>query len=70
MVLMCMCVLGVGGWWCVCLCGEGALASVSCYYITSFNYGRKKAMDEDFTCRCHESNIMPDTIFFDRMRWG
>ena len=47
-----------------------ALTPVSCYYMTSFNYGGKKARDVDLTCRCHLSNIMPDSIFYDSMGWG
>ena len=45
------------------------LTPVSCYYMTSFNYGGKKARDVGLTCRCHLSNIMPDSIFYD-MGWG
>ena len=47
-----------------------ALTPVSCYYMTSFNYGGKKARDVGLTCRCHLSNIMPDSIFYDNMGWG
>ena len=47
-----------------------ALTPVSCYYMTSFNYGGKKARDVGLTCRCHLSNIMPDSIFYDSMGWG
>ena len=47
-----------------------ALKPVSCYYMTSFNYGGKKARNVDLTCRCHLSNIMPDSIFYDSMGWG
>ena len=46
------------------------LTLVSCYYMTSFNYGRKKARDIGLTCSCHLSNIMPDIIFYDSMGWG
>ena len=46
------------------------LTPVSCYYMTSFNYGGKKARDVGLTCRCHLSNIMPDSIFYDSMGWG
>ena len=46
-----------------------ALTPVSCYYMTSFNYGGKKARDVGLTCRCHLSNIMPDSIFYDSMGW-
>ena len=38
--------------------------------MTSFNYGGKKARDVGLTCRCHLSNIMPDSIFCDSMGWG
>ena len=31
--------------------------------MTSFNYGAKGVRDVDPTCRCHQSNIMPDSIF-------
>ena len=47
-----------------------ALTPVSCYYMTSFNYGGKKARDVGLTCRCHLSNIMPDSIFYDNIKWG
>ena len=46
------------------------LMPVSCYYMTPFNYGGKKARDVGLTCRCHLSNIMPDSIFYDSMGWG
>ena len=46
------------------------LTPVSCYYMTSFNYGRKTAKDVGFTCRCHLSDIMPDSIFYDSMGCG
>ena len=44
-----------------------ALKPVSCYYMTSFNYGGKEARDVGLTCRC---NIMPDSIFYGSMGWG
>ena len=47
-----------------------ALKPVSCYYMTSFNYGGKEARDVGLTCRCHLSNIMPDSIFYGSMGWG
>ena len=47
-----------------------ALTPVPCYCMTSFNYGGKRARDVDLTCRCHLSNVMPDSIFYDSMRWG
>ena len=47
-----------------------ALTPVSCYYMTSFNYGGKETRDVGLTCRCHLSNIMPDNIFYDSMGWG
>ena len=43
------------------------LMPASCYCMPSFNYGGKKARDVGLTCRCHLSNIMPDSIFYDRM---
>ena len=46
------------------------LTPVSCYYMTSFNYGGKEARDVGLTCRCHVSNIMPDSIFYDSTGWG
>ena len=47
-----------------------ALTPVSCYYMTSFNYCGKKARDVGLACRCHLSNIIPDSIFYDSMGWG
>ena len=47
-----------------------ALTSVSCYYLTSFNYGGKKARDVGLSCRCYLSNVLPDSIFYDSMGWG
>ena len=38
--------------------------------MTSFNYGGKKARDEGLTYRCHQSNVIPDSIFFDSLGWG
>ena len=46
------------------------LTSVSCYYMTSLNYGGKMAKDEGLTCRFHLSNIIPDSIFYDSMKCG
>ena len=46
------------------------LMPISCYYVTSFNYGGKKARDVGLTCRCHLSNILPDSIFHDSMGCG
>ena len=43
------------------------LTPVSCYYMTSFNSGGKKGRDVGLTYRCHLSNIMPDSIFYDSM---
>ena len=43
------------------------LMLVSCYYMTSLNYGGKEARDVGLTCRCHQSNIMSDSIFYDIM---
>ena len=47
-----------------------ALTPVSCYYMTSFNYGGKEARDVGLTCRCHLSSIMPDSISHDNMGCG
>ena len=44
-----------------------ALTPVSCYYMTPFNYGRKKARDVGLACRCHLSNITLDSTFYDSM---
>ena len=46
------------------------LTPALCYYMTSFHYGGKKARDVGLTCRCHLSNIMPDSIFYDSMGMG
>ena len=46
------------------------LTPVSCCYMTSFNYGGKKTRDVGLTCRCHLSNIMPDSIYHDSMGCG
>ena len=46
------------------------LTPPSCYHMTSFNYGGKKARDEGLTYRCHQSNVIPDSIFFDSLGWG
>ena len=37
------------------------LKPVLYFHMKSFNYGAKD--DVDPTCRCHQSNIMPDSIF-------
>ena len=47
-----------------------ALTPVSCYYMTSFNYGGKEARDVGLTCRYHLSNIMRDSTFNDSKGWG
>ena len=47
-----------------------ALTPVSCYYMTSFNYRGNVARNVGLTCRCHLSNIMPNSIFYDSMGWG
>ena len=39
------------------------LTPVSCFHITSFNYGAKEVRDADPACGCHQSNIIPDSIF-------
>ena len=46
------------------------MTPVSCYYMTSSNYGGKKARDVGLTCRSHLSNIMLDNIFYNSMGWG
>ena len=46
------------------------LTPVSCYYMTSFDYGGKRARDVGLACRCHLSNIMRNSIFYDSMGWG
>ena len=40
-----------------------ALKPVLCFHMTSFNYGAKGVRDVEPTCRCHQSNIMPGSIF-------
>ena len=39
------------------------LKPVLWFHMTSFNYGAKGVKDVDPACRCHQSNIMPDSIF-------
>ena len=39
------------------------LKPVLCFHMASFNYGAKGVRDVDPTCRCHQSNIIPDSIF-------
>ena len=46
------------------------LRPVFYYYMTSFNYGGKKARDVYLTCRCHLNNIMSNSIFYDSIGWG
>ena len=36
----------------------------------TFNYGGKKGRDIGLTCRCHMSNVMPDSVFYDSMGCG
>ena len=43
--------------------------SVLCFHMTSFNYGAKGVRDVDHACRCHLSNIMPDSIFSVNIAW-
>ena len=38
------------------------LKPVLCFLMTSFNYGAKGVRDVDPACRCHQSNIMSDSI--------
>ena len=42
--------------------------NVVAFHFTSINYNSKGARDVGLTCRCHLSNIMPDTISNDRSR--
>ena len=46
------------------------LTAVSCYYMTSFNYGGKKTRDVGLTCKRHLGNVMHDGIFYDSMGSG
>ena len=46
------------------------LTLVLSYCLASFNYGGKKERYMALTCRCHLSNIIPDSIFCDSMEWG
>ena len=39
------------------------LKTLSCFHMTSFNYSAKEVRDVDSACRCHQSNIIPDSIF-------
>ena len=39
------------------------LKPVLCFHMISFNYGAKGVRDVDPACRCHQRNIMPDSIF-------
>ena len=39
------------------------LKPVLCFHMASFNYGAKEVRDVDPTCRCHQGNIMPNSIF-------
>ena len=39
------------------------LKPVLWFHMTSFNYGAKGVKVVDPACRCHQSNIMPDSIF-------
>ena len=39
------------------------LKPVLSFHMASFNYGAKWVRDVDSACRCHQSNIMPDSIF-------
>ena len=47
-----------------------ALTPVSCYCMTSFYCNGKEGRDADLTCRCHLSNIMADSMFYDSIGWG
>ena len=47
------------------------LTPVSYDHVTSsYNYDEKKARTIDPTFCCHLSNVMPDSIFHERMRQG
>ena len=37
--------------------------------MASFNYDGKKASDVGLTCRCHLSNVMPDSILHNSVGW-
>ena len=39
------------------------LKTVLCFHMTPFNYGAKDVRDADPACKCHQSNIMPDSNF-------
>ena len=39
------------------------LKSVLVFQMKSFNYGTKGVRDVDPTCRCHQVNIIPDSLF-------
>ena len=39
------------------------LRPVLCFHMASFDYGAKGVRNVDPTCRCHQSNIMPGSIF-------
>ena len=41
-----------------------ALTPVSCYYMTSFNYGGKEARNVGLTCRCHLQDVFFFKFFF------
>ena len=61
---------------CFCLFSKLSLATttsvdaclVFVFHLTSFNYDGKGARDVGLTCRCHLSNLMPDSIFNDWWR--
>ena len=39
------------------------LKPVLCFHMTSFTYGAKGVRDVDPASRCHQSNIIPNSIF-------
>ena len=39
------------------------LKPVLCFHKTSFSYGAFWVRDVDPTCRCHQSNVIPNSIF-------
>ena len=47
----------------VTFCHPGVLKPVLCFHMTSFNHGSKGVRDVDPACRCHQSNIMSDSMF-------
>ena len=46
------------------------LKPVSSVYVTLLNYDGKKTRDVGFTWRCHLTNVIPESIFHERMIQG